>query len=138
MTPFQKLKAFFDQRDPGERGLDKAGDYDVVDQGGDPKHFRLLLGGKTVGHLRYGNGQWLFEYDEGYRQRVHAGELGTVVGFPNLDERYTSPSLWPFFKIRIPGAYIKRELGREHISEAELLERFGRKTISNPYQLEPA
>jgi hypothetical protein len=58
-----------------------------------------------------------------------------------LTKEYTSPTLWPFFRVRIPG--LKQPAVREIIlkenldieNEAALLKRFGERTISNRYIL---
>ncbi len=79
---------------------------------------------------------WGFEYTSGHIERVHAGEARPVMGFPSVDRSYTSPVLWPFFHIRLPGNYIRNEPGVKGFSEVELLEQYGRKVITNPYILE--
>ncbi|MBC9890509.1 MAG: hypothetical protein F7B06_11875, partial [Opitutae bacterium] len=62
---------------------------------------------------------------------------------PHLDKLYESDALWPFFLIRIPGLgqpAIKRMISEENIdpsNEAQLLKRFGKTTIANPFTLIP-
>lgn len=65
-----------------------------------------------------------------------------IAGFSNLNKVYKNETLWPFFRIRIPGLKqpaVKEILKKENINETnelELLKRFGHKTISNPYELD--
>lgn len=64
------------------------------------------------------------------------GRRRTNLGFPKLDVQYTSPVLWHFFHIRLPGNYVRNEPGVKGFSEVELLEQYERKVITNPYILE--
>ena len=132
MTTLAKLKSLFYQ----QRRPDEELEYAVEHQGTEPKLFLLTLRGLPVGRLRHGNGQWLFEYEDEHKTRIREGVAGPVIGFPKLDVQYTSPVLWPFFHIRLPGNYIRNEPGVKGFSEVELLEQYGRKVITNPYILE--
>ena len=64
-----------------------------------------------------------------------------IIGFPDLDKTYKSELLWPFFQVRIPGLKqpaIQEILKNEKIdefNEVQLLKRFGKKIIANPYEL---
>ncbi len=66
-----------------------------------------------------------------------------IVNFPRLDKRYESDVLWPFFVVRIPGLgqpAIQRVIREENLdphNEVQLLRRFGKTTIANPYILIP-
>ena len=104
-------------------------------------HFVLHYGDLEVGTLRLNQGRWHFEYAEGFKQQ---SKLEPLVDFPSLEKRYESERLWPFFALRIPSLeqpsvkrVIKAEALDEH-NEAQLLERFGKRTIANPFQLEAA
>jgi hypothetical protein len=74
------------------------------------------------------------------QQIIHYAAL---TGFSDLHKVYKSQDLWPFFFIRIP--WLKQLMIREIIksekidgsNEAVLLRRFGSKSMSNPYILEP-
>ncbi len=100
--------------------------------------FLLKVDDIDVGYLRCNKGLWNFEYSEEFKKST---EYNPIIGFPDLDSEYTSTTLWPFFKIRIPGLKqpaIRDKLALENIdktNEFELLKRFGHKTISNPYEL---
>lgn len=97
----------------------------------------LKLNDLVIGYLSCKNGEWSFVYSDEFRAQ---DEFHSIVGFPKLDEEYKSSELWPFFRIRIPGLKqpaIKEIVEKENIqnNEYELLKRFGRKSISNPYEL---
>lgn len=97
----------------------------------------LKLDNLIIGYLVCTSGEWNFTYSEEFRNQK---DFHCIVGFPKLDQEYKSTELWPFFKIRIPGLKqpaIKEIVEEENIqnNEYELLKRFGRKSISNPYEL---
>lgn len=103
--------------------------------------FALKYEGLTVGILSLKGGTWRFHYTDEFRQRE---DLRSIVEFPNTDRTYESQELWPFFATRIPSTKqeaIQKITRREEIDitdEVQLLKRFGRQTIANPYQLLPA
>lgn len=102
--------------------------------------FSLKIDNVEVGKLRSENGSWVFVYSEEFKTK-HQQEYKHIAGFPELSKIYKNESLWPFFLIRIPGLKqpaIKEIIEKEKIdihNEAALLKRFGRQTISNPYEL---
>lgn len=102
--------------------------------------FVLKVNDIELGILKIIDGNWYFKYTEEFKK--HRDEYNYIVGFPDIDREYKSEFLWPFFQIRIPGLKqpsVKKILENEKIdrgNEAELLKRFGRKTIANPYELE--
>ena len=93
-----------------------------------------------VGHLNLRDGKWHFEYTDTFRKQKDAYP---IINFPNLNKHYESDILWPFFLIRIPGLgqpAIKRMISEENLdpkNEAQLLKRFGKTTIANPFTLIP-
>lgn len=101
--------------------------------------FKLKVDDLTLGVLTCENGEWKFAYTEEFKQDQQ--EYKRIVGFPHLDKVYRSDTLWPFFRIRIPGLKqpaiqeIIQEEKIDQANEAELLKRFGRRSISNPYEL---
>jgi HipA-like protein len=105
----------------------------------DAIRFSLHLHKLKVGTLLAKDGEWYFTYNPDFKN--HLSEYKTIVGFSDVDKRYHSDELWPFFKIRIPGLRqpaIKEILSKENIDpndEIALLKRFGERTIANPYQL---
>lgn len=102
--------------------------------------FVLMYKEIVIGYLEAENGQWKFYYSEDFKK---SNELSYITGFPDLDKVYYSEFLWPFFKIRIPGLgqpRVQKTIKNENISEKDeiaLLKRFGKKSISNPYLLDP-
>lgn len=106
------------------------------------KSFNLFLKDLKVGVLSYSkeNGTWYFEYSEEFKH--NSNNYNLIIGFPDINKRYESDRLWPFFNIRIPGLQqpkVKEILIKENISpddNVQLLERFGKRSISNPFELE--
>lgn len=101
--------------------------------------FILLVDNLQLGTLNCENGKWIFKYTDEFKKR--SSEYNRIIGFPDLNKTYRSEYLWPFFRVRIPGLKqpaVREILQKEHIdgtNEVELLKRFGRKTIANPYEL---
>ena len=102
--------------------------------------FLLRYRNLDVGHLSLDDGKWHFEYDDAFREKEG---VCPIMDFPNLDKRYESDVLWPFFVVRIPGLgqpAIQRVIREENLdphNEAQLLKRFGKTTIANPFILIP-
>ncbi len=102
--------------------------------------FILKLKEIEIGVLSCENGLWSFKYSEEFKYN-NIKNLKTIIGFSDIDKTYKSETLWPFFRIRIPGLKqpkVKEILKNENINilnEVELLKRFGKKTIANPYSL---
>lgn len=100
--------------------------------------FLLLVDNIKVGYLGLSGGEWHFKYSEDFKKH---SDYNLITGFPELDKVYKSEELWPFFRIRIPGLkqpVVQEILKKENIDqndEVELLKRFGKKTIANPYEL---
>lgn len=95
-----------------------------------------------IGHLWLDNGTWHFEYADAYRRRTDVRPVGSFV---QLEQRYESKALWPFFVARIPGMgqpRVQRLIREENLQEENeiqhmLLKRFGERAIINPYILVP-
>lgn len=104
--------------------------------------FHLKVDGFVLGILKCEKGLWHFKYTDEFKSK--ADKYNRIIGFPDLSKEYISESLWPFFRIRIPGLkqpVIQEIIQKEHLdieNEAELLKRFGERTIANPYILNPA
>ena len=102
--------------------------------------FLLRYRDLDVGHLSLHDGKWCFEYTDTFRKKKDAYP---IVNFPRLDKRYESDVLWPFFVVRIPGLgqpAIQRVIQEENLdphNEVQLLKRFGKTTIANPFILIP-
>jgi len=103
--------------------------------------FLLQFGDLTIGRLSAQAGKWIFEYTDEFRKQT---ELRPIVAFPDLNRRYESPELWPFFAMRVPSlkqTAVQNVIEHDRIDsndEVELLKRFGRKTVSNPFVLQEA
>ncbi len=104
--------------------------------------FLLKIDSLNIGVLTCENGEWLFYYTDEFKH--HQDEYTRIVGFSDINKEYKSNTLWPFFRIRIPGLKqpaVQEILKAKNIdaaNEAALLRHFGRKTIANPYELLPA
>jgi HipA-like protein len=104
--------------------------------------FILSVDNIKVGTLSCQDGEWYFQYANEFKKK--ADSYKKIVGFSDLDKTYKSSELWPFFRIRIPGLKqpaIQKIIQNENIdkeNDVQLLKRFGKHTISNPYELEEA
>ncbi|HCN82768.1 MAG TPA: hypothetical protein DIT07_03990 [Sphingobacteriaceae bacterium] len=102
--------------------------------------FELKVDKIKIGILHCEHGEWQFKYTDEFKQ--HKDEYNRIIGFPDLDKVYKDVTLWPFFQTRIPGLKqpeVREIIEKEKINvenEAALLKRFGKKTISNPYELD--
>jgi len=120
----------------------KGGDNDVMLHLPEDERalFALMIDDIEIGRLECEAGTWTFVYSDKFRNE-YSLEYERIIGFPKLDKVYQKDSLWPFFLTRIPGLKqpaIKEILEKEKIdgeNEAALLKRFGRRSISNPYEL---
>lgn len=100
--------------------------------------FKLYLPEIEVGKLSFKDGKWFFSYSEEFkRTEIYL----PIADFPNFEKSYTNETLWPFFLSRIPSVArnsIKDTIEEEKIDRTDLLEmlsRFGKRTITNPYLL---
>lgn len=102
--------------------------------------FELKVDNIVIGILRCEKGLWEFKYTEDFKK--HSSEYNRIIGFSDLDKVYRNERLWPFFQTRIPGLKqpaVQEIMEKEKINETnevQLLKRFGKKTISNPYELD--
>ena len=107
-----------------------------------PQHeeanFLLQYRDLDIGRLWFRAGKWHFEYTDAFR---HNKDAYPIINFPHLDKHYESEVLWPFFAVRIPGLgqpAVQRVIREEHLdehNEVQLLKRFGKTTIANPFTL---
>lgn len=110
-----------------------------------PQHetarFDLRYGDLVMGHLWLDEGVWHFAYTEEFRQQ---DQVKPLTDFPYLEKQYSSRELWPFFEVRIPSLEqpdVQRIIREHHLDEQNqvaLLRLFGKKSIANPFILEPA
>jgi HipA-like protein len=97
----------------------------------------LMFESILIGELSVSNGEWIFEYSNSYKQR---DDLNLLIDFPDKKKIYKSKHLWPFFAHRIPGLgqpKVQKIIQKEHLdkNEVDLLKRFGRWSITNPFEL---
>ena len=101
--------------------------------------FKLSYNHLVVGYLSLSNAVWHFEYSDEFKKQ---DMIRPIIIFPDKGEIYRSEKLWPYFAARIPSLKrpdIQKVLYEEKIdetNEVELLKRFGKRTISNPFYLE--
>lgn len=95
--------------------------------------FRLMLGSLIIGVLGYFDDKWHFSYSEDFKRQK---EIQPLINFPDKESDYINPQLWSFFASRIP-SLSQRQLKRETADDVqELLKKYGRRVVANPYILE--
>lgn len=98
--------------------------------------FHLKLGKLPVGTLRLENEEWVFAYAPEFRAQT---DIKPIVGFPALEREYRSEELWPFFALRIPSIQqpVVQQFMQEQsdVDQVKLLERFGQRSVANPFLL---
>jgi HipA-like protein len=103
--------------------------------------FLLKYDSLLIGTLSVQDGKWLFEYSDDFRRNE---VMRPIVEFTDVSSIYESREPWQFFASRIPSrerAEVVEILEREQIEEVDavsLLRRFGRRTVTNPFELEAA
>ncbi|MDO5488873.1 MAG: HipA N-terminal domain-containing protein [Bacteroidaceae bacterium] len=108
---------------------------DVVLAADDDAKFRINLGKLLVGTLLYSGGMWYFSYSNEFKNQN--GVL-PLANFPSKDKEYSASELWPFFASRIPSnAQLQIDKNKPQENIVTLLQKFGRRTITNPYELCP-
>ncbi len=100
--------------------------------------FALVYKDMVIGYLSLKDGRWSFAYSDEFRS---SRKINPIMMFPDVDKVYESTELWPFFQMRIPSLkqpVVRALIEKEHIDQnnlVELLRRFGRRTITNPFEL---
>ena len=126
MTKFQKVSA---------RLFWSESQHDMILATGRDAMFNINLGKFLVGTLLYLDGMWHFSYSPDFQMQ---NRIQPLANFPLKDKEYTARELWPFFASRIPSnAQLQIEKGKPQEDVVTLLQRFGRRTIANPYELCP-
>jgi HipA-like protein len=101
--------------------------------------FELSYDDLSVGILELNEGVWEFRYTPAFRDQ---SEVRPLVDFPDPSKVYRAHALWPFFMARIPSIAQPRvrdviqQEGLDEHSDVQLLRRFGKRTIANPFVLE--
>ena len=100
--------------------------------------FLLTYKELEIGYLRHSEGKWIFEYSDEFKNQ---NQIAVLIDFPDKSHHYESPYLWPFFSHRIPGLgqpQVQEIIKEEKLNpenEIDLLKRFGKKSITNPFEL---
>jgi HipA-like protein len=116
------------------------GQEDIKNSVDKKAEFQLIYSSQPIGYLTWSEGVWHFRYSNEFKLQQ---EIQPLIDFPNKDEKYESQFLWPFFSYRIPGLNqpaVKHIIKRDHVetNEVELLKKFRRNSIYNPFLLQPA
>ena len=126
MTKFQKVFA---------RLFWSESQDDVILAADNDAAFNINLGKFLVGTLVYSDGMWNFSYSEDFKKQ---DKILPLANFPSKDKDYSARELWPFFASRIPSnAQLQIDKDMPQESVVTLLQRFGRKTVANPFELNP-
>jgi hypothetical protein len=104
--------------------------------------FCLIYEHNEIGVLEFSKDQWRFAYSDWFKKQ---SEIKPFANFPDVNREYVSDDLPPFFESRLPGisqpqveAFLKGKSGSEGETKAKLLKEFGRRAITNPFELTPA
>ncbi|MDY6373083.1 MAG: HipA N-terminal domain-containing protein [Bacteroidales bacterium] len=98
--------------------------------------FNLNIGKLLVGTLLYSDQMWYFNYSNEFKIQ---NRILPLTNFPSKDKEYAARELWPFFASRIPSnAQLQIEKDQPQEDIVTLLKKFGRRTVSNPFELNPA
>lgn len=97
--------------------------------------FNINLGRLHVGTLLYSDKMWYFSYSNDFKLQ---NKILPLANFPSTEKEYSARELWPFFASRIP-SNAQLQLGRDNPQESivTLLQKFGRRTVANPFELDP-
>lgn len=103
--------------------------------------FMLTYQNFPLGTLSYQDSIWEWRYSDQFRAQ---NEIVPLIEFPDVNGTYRTEELWPFFATRAPSLKrpdILQIIEREHIDQTDevaLLKRFGKRTITNPFELSAA
>ncbi len=101
-------------------------------------HFVLTYKNLPIGYLNHSDSEWVFEYSIEFKSQ---DKIDILIDFPEKSQTYKASYLWPFFAHRIPGLgqpKVQEIIKHEKLNpnnEIDLLRRFGRKSITNPFEL---
>ena len=102
-------------------------------------HFDLRYGDLMIGELWLYRNVWHYAYTAQFKGQ---NAVKPLTDFPAVNKTYKSEALWPFFALRIPSLQqpaIQRIVDEEELdsrNQVDMLARFARRTISNPFELE--
>ncbi|MBN2890702.1 MAG: hypothetical protein JXL97_02440 [Bacteroidales bacterium] len=105
----------------------------------DKTMFEITFKDKLIGILEYDK-KWIFFYSDEFKNNPF---ITPITDFPDINKKYESNSLWPFFATRIPTLnqpFHFKKIEKAKIDKNDpvaLLKLFGSKSISNPFHLNP-
>ncbi|GAB5406812.1 MAG: hypothetical protein Aurels2KO_50430 [Aureliella sp.] len=100
--------------------------------------FLIFFGKLPVLVLCHDAEGWRMFYTKEFKAQE---KVKPLVPFPEVGKEYRSSELWPFFAVRIPSIArpeVQRTLREEDLDYddvAAMLDRFGRKSIADPFEL---
>lgn len=108
--------------------------------------FRLTYKNDEIGTLEFSERKWTFVYSDWFKGQ---SAIKPFANFPDVNRVYISEDLPPFFESRLPGIsqpqvekFLELLKAQEPVNEGETkvapLKQFGRRTITNPFELQPA
>lgn len=102
--------------------------------------FKLKYKNLLIGTLEYKfeKNVWYFEYSEAFKSQKN---IAPILSFPKTDKVYIGKELWSFFSSRIPDNVNESNKTKEkntNPSLIDLLKSYGKKTITNPFDLSVA
>lgn len=104
--------------------------------------FRLTYNGYEMGAWQFVHDKWIFKYAEWFKNQ---SEFKPFTNFPDLNKEYVSDDLPPFFESPLPGVsqpqvedFLKgKEMTKEGDTKVALLKKFGRRSITDSFELQP-
>jgi HipA-like protein len=100
--------------------------------------FTLSYKSLNIGTLEFSsiNNSWSFSYSEDFKNQI---EIVPIISFPDKNKIYHGKELWSFFTSRIPdnvGSSSSESKSKQENNELiQLLQSYGKKTITNPFNL---
>ena len=91
-----------------------------------------------IGYLEFSPNDetWLFRYTEEFKNQ---NAIAPIISFPIEDKVYQGKQLWSFFSSRIPdnvgSSTSESKIKKENNTLVDLLKSYGKKTITNPFEL---
>lgn len=100
--------------------------------------FALSYKSLNIGYLEFStqNDSWSFCYSDEFKNQ---DSIAPIISFPEKNKIYHGKELWSFFSSRIPDNLESQSTESKNKTEnkelIELLTSYGRKTITNPFDL---
>lgn len=100
--------------------------------------FALSYKDLNIGFLEFSpsDDTWTFSYSEDFKTQ---NAIAPIISFPDKSKIYHGKELWSFFTSRIPdnvgSSSNESKYKQENKALIDLLQSYGRKTITNPFDL---